>query len=132
METAIIIGVIIAIGLIFAMSNNKKTRSVKNEVKIEHSANGIYLINNSSITPLINLPEEGSINSIKRMLGYTQEQTHTVIDSNLKTVNFIVIEKSSMKPIFFEMKDKSITPSHTSIANEIKNVNWNLVKMLIE
>ena len=119
----IIVGTIIVVYISFQMLFSTSSESDK---LAELSVTGIYYCRGKQILPLDTLPDDGSINSICRMMKYGVHECHTLVSAthHLKKTEYIVFEKKSLQPIFFSMKDKNYRPSYNMMVRELQGIDW--------
>lgn len=110
--------------------SNGQHRYNKDFDLVELSKSGLYIIDEKGLSPLHVLPGNGSINHVVEMLGYPKSEVATVISHQLQLAEMMCVEKVSLRPLFFIMKDKSRVVSMNDLKREYNSIDWDFQRKL--
>lgn len=98
---------------------------IKNLFNMSHGKNktGIYVLDNSNLMELEEVPGNGSINSIIENIGFSTNQVHTVHAFDSKKIEVLGFKIFSKKILFALAKNDSKI-SIEDISREIKRIDW--------
>lgn len=92
---------------------------------------GIYKVLDERLEPISTLPGNGCINDINKELGYEPTKVSTVLSDKLALLEFVVVDKASLKPLYCGLKNSVIVPSYQEIAIDLERIDWNYERFLL-